>query len=558
MRLRTLAAAAALAVLGPLVPDATADSAATSYDYTRIAGRSTPRYDDTLHEVFDVPMRDGVKIHVEVYRPDAAVKVGTILRMSPYHDSPPFPEDRIGAHLVPEKHKSAVDYFVPRGYAFVTADLRGSGLSQGCFDYLGQTDRKDIHDVVEWLARQSWSNGRVGMIGVSYPGSTPILAASARPPHLRTIVPIAGLPSMYDHQFQNGVPYYAHWTGAGLYEAFSAYRFTQNPTGMGVASPFCGTPNSPFQEGEAFTSGARHAWHVTRDWTDASRSPVPVFLAHGVSDYSVRMHAMRWFNDRRRAGDKIWIGQWGHSTPPRGDQWMAALHAWFDRHLLGRRVATGPSAEVFLNDGSVVAGSRWPLPAKASALRAAPDGSLGAAEDEADVLRYVADPSGHQQEHATGHVSFESDPVSADTVLVGAPRLRLRVAVTSPKVHLIGTLYDVEGASVTRIGQASFAVQPELRDGVDKPKTVVPGEVMTIDTGGMTMAHVLRVGHRLRLVIASSHPDKVPTFAAGAVVDVTAGGPDGTAVTLPVIPGARRLIDVYQPDDAEAGASRRR
>ena len=548
VKVRVLVALAALTIVAPLLGAAGAAPEQTSYDYTRISGLSTPRYAEVEHEVFDVPMRDGVKIHIEVYRPAAAGRFGTILRMSPYHDSPPFPEDRDGAGLVPEKHGSMVDYFVPRGYTFVTADLRGSGLSQGCFDYLGQTDRKDVYEVVEWLARQPWSNGRVGMIGVSYPGSTPILAAAARPPHLRTIVPIAGISQMYEHQFQNGVPYFLHWVGASIYEAFSVHRFTQNPTGMGVAAPFCGAPmSSPLYQGEKYTSGARDEWHKAHDWRDATRSPVPVFLVHGVSDYSVRINAIEWFSQRRRAGDKVWIGQWGHRDPPREDQWMRALHAWFDKHLLGRRVPTGPPAEVFLNDGSVVAASSWPVPARPSTLLTTTDGGLGAKRDDPGVLRYVADPSGQQREHETGHVAFESEPVPRDTVLVGAPRLRLRVAVTSPKVHLIGTLYDVDGDIVNRIGQATFAIQPELREGVDTPKTVIPGEVMTIETPGMTMAHVLAAGHRLRLVIASSHPDKVPTFSAGAVVEVTAGA-DGTAVTVPVV-DRPRLADVYQPED---------
>ncbi|HVE62385.1 MAG TPA: CocE/NonD family hydrolase [Mycobacteriales bacterium] len=548
MRFRVLVMALTVAA-GALVPVAAAAPPTSSYDYTRIAGRSTVRYDDFEHEVFDVPMRDGVRIHIELYRPAAGGRFGTILKMSPYHDSPPLAEDRRGQYLVPEQHGSMVDYFVPRGYVFATADLRGSGLSQGCFDYLGQTDRKDVYEVVEWLARQPWSNGRVGMIGVSYPGSTPILAAAAQPPHLATIVPIAGWSQMYDHQFQNGVPYFLQWAGASIYEVFSVYRFARSPTGMGVAAPFCGAPtSSPLYEGEAYTSGARHPWHDAHDWSDASRSRVPVFLIHGDADFSIRINAIDWFNHRRRAGDKIWIGQWGHSAPPRDEQWVAALHAWFDKHLQGRRLPTGPTAEVFLNDESVLAAPRWPIPSKPTTLLTSSAGRLGAARDEPGVLRYVADASGHAQEHETGHVAFETEPLRTDTVLVGTPRLRLRVSVTSPKVHLIGTLYEVDGQLVNRIGQATFAIQPELRDGLDKPKVVVPGEVMMIETPGMTMAHVLRAGTRLRLVIASSHPDKVPIFGSGAVVEVIAGGDDGTSVTLPVIARPRLLPDVYQPE----------
>jgi predicted acyl esterase len=547
MTRRTLCSAVIVAALiSPLVPAAGA-APASSYDYTRITGLSAPVHDET-HEVFDVPMRDGVELHVEVFRPDGPGRFGTILTLSPYH-ALPFKEDDRGTYLVPEQHGSMVDYFVPRGYAWVSADLRGSGRSQGCFDYMGPTDRKDAHELVEWLARQPWSNGRVGMIGVSYPGSTPILAAATRPPHLKTIVPIAGLPSLYVSQFQNGVPYFAHWTGASLYEAFSLERFITDPAGNGVAAPGCGTPSAPVNQGESHVSGAYDAWHAAHDFSSAAQTPIPVFLAHGTADYSVRMNAMQWFNRRGRPGDKVWIGQWGHDAPPRGDQWMRALHAWFDRHLQGRRVETGPAAEVFLNDGSVLESSRWPIPTKPSRLLASAEGHLRSAGGQPGVLRYIADPAGHASEHGTGRVAFESDAAPQDVVLVGPPTLRLRVSVTIPKVHLMGTLYDVDGEVTTRIGQATFAIQPELRDGVDKPKTVVPGELMTIDMRGETIAHVLPQGHRLRLVLASSHPDKIPTFGAGTVVQVSVGGVDDTALGLPVIARPRLVPDVYRPAD---------
>jgi predicted acyl esterase len=547
MRRRVLGTAVlGAALISPLVPSVEA-APARSYDYTRITGLSTPVHDGT-HEVYDVPMRDGVELHVEVFRPDGPGRFGTILTLSPYH-ALPFKEDDRGSYLVPEKHKSMVDYFVPRGYAWVSADLRGSGRSQGCFDYMGPTDRKDAYELVEWLARRSWSNGRVGMIGVSYPGSTPILAASMRPPHLKTIVPIAGLPSLYTSQFQNGVPYYAHWSGASLYEAFSLERFVTDPAGNGVAAPGCGAPSAPANQGDAHVSGAYNAWHAAHDHSSAAQNPIPVFLAHGTADFSVRTNAMQWFNGRSRPGDKVWVGQWGHDAPPRGDQWMRALHAWFDRHLQGRRVATGPAAEVFLNDGSVLESSRWPVPTTPSRLLTSAAGKLGSKGSEPGVLRYVADAAGHASEHNTGHVAFESDAASRDTVLVGAPTLRLRVSLTSPKVHLMGTLYDVDGDVPTRIGQATFAIQPELRDGVAKPKPVVPGELMTIEMRGETIAHVLQQGHRLRLVIASSHPDKIPTFGAGTVVQVSVGGGTDTALGLPVVARPRLRTDVHRPAD---------
>ena len=66
---------------------------------------------------------------------------------------------------------------------------------------------------------------------------------------------------------------------------------------------------------------------------------------------------MQWFTNRAgRAGDKLWLGQWDHGIGccpnRRGEQWTAALHAWFDRQLAGRDVETGPAVEVFMSDGT--------------------------------------------------------------------------------------------------------------------------------------------------------------------------------------------------------------
>ena len=114
-------------------------------------------------------------------------------------------------------------------------DLRGTGRSQGCLDHLGLRDARDLKQIVEWSASQRWSNGRVGMTGHSYVGSTPSVAAAQDPKGLATIVPSAGLASMYDHQFQAGVPYFLQW--AGPIEAYEQIAI-ERKLPPGLADPF--------------------------------------------------------------------------------------------------------------------------------------------------------------------------------------------------------------------------------------------------------------------------------------------------------------------------------
>jgi uncharacterized protein len=97
----------------------------------------------------------------------------------------------------------------------------------------GSVVARDLEQIVEWSATQGWSNGRVGMTGHSYVGSTPSVAAAQRPDGLATIVPSAGLASMYQHQFQAGVPYFLQW--AGPIEAYEQLAIERKLPGAGPA-----------------------------------------------------------------------------------------------------------------------------------------------------------------------------------------------------------------------------------------------------------------------------------------------------------------------------------
>src|SRR5204863_8438826 len=84
-----------------------------------------------------------------------------------------------------------------RGYALVGVSVRGTGCSQGKFDPFDSTMGTDGVDAVEWIAKQPWSNGHVGMIGVSFGGITQLLAAADRPPHLDAIAPSSATSDIY-------------------------------------------------------------------------------------------------------------------------------------------------------------------------------------------------------------------------------------------------------------------------------------------------------------------------------------------------------------------------
>jgi putative CocE/NonD family hydrolase len=129
----------------------------------------------------DVParMRDGVTLYADVYRPEGAGRWPVILLRTPYNKA--FP--RI-AYLQLEPMRAA-----SRGYAVIVQDTRGRFASEGEF-YCFRHEVDDGYDTVEWAAAQPWSDGNVGMYGASYMGATQWLAAIAKPPHLKCLVPM--------------------------------------------------------------------------------------------------------------------------------------------------------------------------------------------------------------------------------------------------------------------------------------------------------------------------------------------------------------------------------
>ena len=153
-----------------------------------------------LQENVYVKMRDGIKLAVDIYLPETEGRYPGLLSMAPYlkeiQQHPPQWSHSIEA--------GATGFLVPKGYVHVIAQSRGSGLSQGQWNFLDIKEQQDGYDLVEWMARQPWCDGRVGMIGDSYWGWIQYLVAAQKPPHLKCIVPHDGGTDHYRDTFYPG------------------------------------------------------------------------------------------------------------------------------------------------------------------------------------------------------------------------------------------------------------------------------------------------------------------------------------------------------------------
>ena len=161
-----------------------------------------------------IPLMDGHVLYCNVFRPNhTSGKVPPILAFTPYgkdsdvavdfkrywefvlRDHPEVVQgDSDGRYLtweVPDPQR-----WVPAGYAIVVIDARGTGRSPGFYEMMSPLQTRDFYDAIEWAGVQPWSNGRVGLLGVSYLAIKQWQVAALQPPHLAAMIPWEG---MFDH-----------------------------------------------------------------------------------------------------------------------------------------------------------------------------------------------------------------------------------------------------------------------------------------------------------------------------------------------------------------------
>jgi putative CocE/NonD family hydrolase len=171
---------------------------------------SQPTYGILIAKDVMVPMRDGVRLAADIYYPArdgerVAGQFPTILLRTSY--------DKAAQRYV----DTIANFFTPRGYVTVQQDLRGRYNSEGFGQYwhvANPHEGKDGYDTIEWIAAQSWSNGKVGMVGSSHPGLVQTHAALYRPPHLTAIWPDVAPTNSYQQQVRRGGAMQLHMFGA--------------------------------------------------------------------------------------------------------------------------------------------------------------------------------------------------------------------------------------------------------------------------------------------------------------------------------------------------------
>jgi len=173
----------------------------------RLNGATSPRkYKPIIERNVKIPVRAGFEIDCHIARPEGDGQFPVIASIHPFDNEGQFKGSMPKAINSDDVAYEAGDFnfYVRRGYVFLSANCRGIGESGGVFDNMGNGIIEDFYDVIEWAAKQSWSNGNVGTFGTSYFSMPAKRVAELKPPSLKTIFAPFGVTDQYRQAIMHG------------------------------------------------------------------------------------------------------------------------------------------------------------------------------------------------------------------------------------------------------------------------------------------------------------------------------------------------------------------
>ncbi|MFL5779576.1 MAG: CocE/NonD family hydrolase, partial [Chloroflexota bacterium] len=489
--------------------------------------------------------------------------------------------------------ESRGEWLAARGYAFCRLDVRGTGSSPGiAFDEYTARETQDGAEVVEWLAAQPWSTGKVGMWGISYGGFTSIQVALLHPPHLAAIVPMMAT----DDRYTDDVHYLG---GCATVSELSQYAVSM--VGMNAMPPRAEYRGADWAEEWRERLERTPIWlfewlrqqHDGPYWRQGSLAPdwdrltTPTLLIGGWMDEYVDA-ALRMLERCTNAPRKALIGNWVHDTPeeaypgPNVD-WLHEMVRFFDHWLKGldNGVMDEPVLVAFRHEwsepepfpatwpGDWVAEGRWPpIDSVEVALHLAP-GELPLAGRLTDTP--VTEPAVERFRHrptigtraglswgAGGRPNgvardlrpddalvptFTSAPLEADLDVLGAAVVELAWESPVPVATAVVRLEDVAPDGTPFQVSAGILNLTHRRSHAD-PEPLEPGVVTPVRVGMRATGHRFAAGHRIRVSVASAMWPVVWPSPFPAEYALHLGGAAPARLLLPSLPRDRASMPV--------------
>jgi hypothetical protein len=589
---RTLLRAAAFAASADILRAAHAQTAQTTDPWSRDAGAirvaigpwpgSQGLAPGVHFENLRLRMPDGIWLNALLYLPTSVKsgqRVGTQLTVDPYRAEP---NGWVATELVGQ---------VQDGFAAMFLDVRGTGGSEGvCPDEYTEAEYEDTVHVIDWLSRQPWSNGAVGMYGTSYSAFNSIwTAARYHPPALKAIFVRGGTDNRYTDDI--------HSPGGIMMMVDGAWAL-----GMITDNTVPGAPNY-----DLYSKAALDRWN-TPPWMSVylqnqldgphyhrgSLAPdqyslltTPTYLCGGYLDM-YQNFVPRIMRDAPAITHGV-LGSWHHSMTWPGPvvNWRAMQSRWFDHFLNGREngVLQEPRVAFYMpqwrrqqfRDKSVIPGewryaNAWPdsvfnpgtrfflRPREehpvTTAMKAEPapgtGGDLNALSGTPSALqlRYypgtggsteTIGPDGYEgyfgldsRADDTWGLSFDTPALREPLEILGFVRAHLFVASTAPVATWIVRVNDVAPDGTSYIVTYGF-LNGTHRHSHSKPEPLVPGEMAELSFTLFCTGYHFSPGHRIRIVVTNAYFPVVWPSPYPMVTTLFTGGDHASSIELPVL-----------------------
>ena len=539
-----------------------------------------------------IPARDGVMLECDIYRPDKEGQYPVILSLAPYLRQ----NNRMSMHGVDAEDRGGVgttlelfeqpnpEFWIPRGYVFITVNPRGFGGSEGKHEAMQQSQHEDFYDAIEWAAAQPWSTGKVGIAGISYYAMSQYGVAALQPPHLSAMVPWEGLADPYRDIAYRG----------GMRSGFGTMFMLMLDT----------LKNSPLWRNSYLYMVFRHSlmgdtWFNRGSGIDLSKIEVPMLSVGNLSDVDLHLRGnVEAFMAAKSPHKKLRLYA--------GTHWGSAYQPWarreelrfFDHWLKG--IDTGierePAVNVDLRTGSAsfehVYGDTWPLQ-QTKWLRLHMD-------TRTSSLSYNEVAETHSVQSQPGirggkshRVTFQTQPLAENLAIAGPITCRVWVSSSTKDADISIEVNDIdETGNATLfpyyfhhgddepVSRGWLRASHRALDTVrtlpyrpfhkhDKNEWLTPGQPVPLDIEIWPTSMVFKAGHRIEVIVhtgkhkrrgelgnlvgkdADKKRSNVYDFASkgSGRITIHSGGEYASWIDLPVIPAeAKRIHEIVIQD----------
>lgn len=512
---------------------------------------SPEQYEMVIEKNRVIVMPDGIRLKADVYRPKSDEMVPALVGWSPYGkdvqaiglERKPL---RLGQVMFDQTIEiGCIDYFVKRGYAVVIPSPRGVSTSEGVFTgLLSPQDQEDCCESIEWVAKQPWCSGDVGMIGVGFAGKIQPLVAAHKPPHLKAIMPIELTDDLYRECYWGGCITDHNFYYAGLVPAInpiSQAELDNTKEDLKQMLKECREipevkANTYFYRGLDMWPPRHYTWNIDvllhpqsgEFWDNRSLVnkyediDIPVYAVAPYYEFGRNtVSAINTFNSKKlNVPKKLMLSQ--HATQKRAPETLTNLETlrWYDHWLKG--IDTGimdePSIKVYvLGEEKFRYENEWPLERTQWVKGYLGDnGSLSfemAAEDSnPDELYHQPPTKVSQGFDDIPSLQYTTEAFDKDFEVTGPLSITLYASMDVDDGNFIAKMWDVDqnGNKIhlasgflraTHRGLIEGTKDWEVVNDLDNIYPVNEGEIYEYNFEMAPVSNVFKAGHKMQIEI---------------------------------------------------------